>query len=229
MIVSMDVNKSGKKSDFIKIRKGMMKIMEYMVICIGRQYGSGGRLAQKLGINCYDKLLIKKAAEISGLNEEYIGREEEKPVNPLWYLSGNTFADIVGIGAAFYSDSAVIYSAEKAAIEQIAQKESCVIIGRSASEILRNKGSFSIFIYVDGHDRIDRVSARNGIDEKEASERICKIDKMRQRYFDAYSETGWGKAESYDMLLSSSRFGVESCTDLIMDALSMMKGGVSHE
>ena len=86
--------------------------MEHMVICIGRQYGSGGReigerLAQKLGINCYDKLLIKKAAEISGLNEEYISREEEKPANPLWLLSGNIFADTAGIGAAFYSGNEI--------------------------------------------------------------------------------------------------------------------------
>lgn len=208
--------------------------MEHMVICIGRQYGSGGReigerLAQKLGINCYDKLLIKKAAEISGLNEEYISREEEKPANPLWLLSGNIFADTAGIGAVFYSGSEVIYNAEKAAIEQIAQKESCVIIGRSASQILRGKDCFSVFIYADIHDRISRVSARNGIDDKEASERIRKIDKMRQRYFDAYSETGWGKTESYDLLFSSSRFGVEKCTDLIISAVSMTEGGVSHE
>lgn len=212
----------------------MIKIMEHMVICIGRQYGSGGReigerLAQKLGINCYDKLLIKKAAEISGLNEEYISREEEKPANPLWLLSGNIFADTAGIGAAFYSGNEMIYNAEKAAIEQISGQESCVIIGRSASQILRDKGCFSVFIYADIYDRLARVSARNGIDEKEASERIRKIDKMRQRYFDAYSATGWGKSESYDMLLSSSRFGVESCTELIMNALSMTKGGVSHE
>ncbi len=205
-----------------------------MVICIGRQYGSGGReigerLAQKLGINCYDKLLIKKAAEISGLNEEYISREEEKPANPLWYLSGNIFADTAGIGAAFYSGSEVIYNAEKVAIEQIVQRESCVIIGRSASEILRNKGCFSVFIYADEQDRIARVSARNGIDEKEASERIRKIDKMRKGYFNAYSETGWGKAESYDLLLSGSRFGVENCADLIISAVSMTEGGVSNE
>ena len=72
--------------------------MEHTVICIGRQYGSGGgeigeRLARKLDISYYDKLLIKKTAEISGLSEEYIGREEEKPVHPLWLLSGNIFAD----------------------------------------------------------------------------------------------------------------------------------------
>ena len=101
----------------------MIKIMEHMVICIGRQYGSGGReigerLAQKLGINCYDKLLIKKAAEISGLNKEYISREEEKPANPLWLLSGNIFADTAGIGAAFYSGNEMIYNAEKAAIDR---------------------------------------------------------------------------------------------------------------
>lgn len=205
-----------------------------MVICIGRQYGSGGReigerLAQKLGINCYDKLLIRKTVEISGVNEDSISREETKPANPLWFLNGNTFADTAGIGAAFYSGSEMIYQSEKAAIEQIAEQESCVIIGRSASQILRGKDCFSVFIYADIQDRTVRVSVRNGIDEKEASERIRNIDNMRQRYFDACSETGWGKPESYDLLLSSSRFGVEKCTDLIISAISMTEGGVSRE
>lgn len=208
--------------------------MEHTIICIGRQYGSGGReigerLARKLDLSYYDKLLIKKTAEISGLSEEYIGSEEEKPDSPLWFLSGNTFADTAGIGAAFYSGSEVIYNAEKAAIEQIAQRESCVMIGRSASEILRDKGCFSVFIYATEQDRLSRVSARNGIGEKEASERIRKIDKMRRQYFNTYSASGWGKPESYDLLLSSSRFGVEKCVDLIASALTMMKGDNSHE
>ena len=208
--------------------------MEHTVICIGRQYGSGGReigerLARKLDISCYDKLLIKKTAEISGLSEEYIGREEEKPVHPLWFLSGNIFADTAGIKAAFYSGSEVIYRAEKAAIEQIARRESCVIIGRSASEILKDEGCYSVFIYANEQDRIARVSARNGIGEKEASERIRRIDKMRRQYFDANSASGWGKPESYDLLLSSSRFGVETCADLIASALSMSEGGGCHE
>ena len=208
--------------------------MKHTVICIGRQYGSGGReigerLAQKLGVTCYDKLLIKKAAEISGLNEEYIQSEEEKTANPLWFLSGNTFADAASVGSAFYSGSEEIYRAEKAAIEQIAQKESCVIIGRSASEILRDKGCMSVFIYADEPNRIARVSKRNSINEKEAAERIRKIDKMRRRYFDAYSTAGWGNPESYDLLLSSKRFGIEQCTDIIISALSLMKDSNLHE
>ena len=73
------------------------------IICIGREYGSGGReigekLATELGIPCYDKLLIKKAALESGLSEEFITKAEESPINSIQFLSGNPYSDIAGIG-----------------------------------------------------------------------------------------------------------------------------------
>ena len=82
--------------------------MENKIICIGREYGSGGReigekLARQLGIPCYDKLLIKEAALESGLSEEFLSRTEESPINSIRFLSGNPYADVAGIGTAFYS------------------------------------------------------------------------------------------------------------------------------
>ena len=76
------------------------------IICIGREYGSGGReigekLARQLGIPCYDKLLIKKAALESGLSEEFLSRTEESPINSIQFLSGNPYADVAGIGFLF--------------------------------------------------------------------------------------------------------------------------------
>ena len=88
------------------------------IICIGRQYGSGGRevgekLARKLGIPCYDKLLIKKAALESGLSTDFISKTEESPINSIQFLSGNPYADIASIGNTFYSESQVTFNAEK--------------------------------------------------------------------------------------------------------------------
>lgn len=96
------------------------------IICIGRQYGSGGRevgekLARKLGIPCYDKLLIKKAALESGLSTDFISKTEESPINSIQFLSGNPYADIASIGNTFYSESQVTFNAEKEVIEKIAK------------------------------------------------------------------------------------------------------------
>ena len=93
------------------------------IICIGRQYGSGGRevgekLARKLGIPCYDKLLIKKAALESGLSTDFISKTEESPINSIQFLSGNPYADIASIGNTFYSESQVTFNAEKEVIEK---------------------------------------------------------------------------------------------------------------
>ena len=96
------------------------------IICIGRQYGSGGReVGEKLtrtGIPCYDKLLIKKAALESGLSTDFISKTEESPINSIQFLSGNPYADIASIGNTFYSESQVTFNAEKEVIEKIANR-----------------------------------------------------------------------------------------------------------
>ena len=194
------------------------------IICIGRQYGSGGReigekLSRALGIPCYDKLLIKKASLESGLSEEFIERAEESPINSIQFLSGNPYADIAGIGNTFYSESQQAYNAEQTVIEQIAQQGARVIIGRCASSILPKEKRLSIFIYADEADKIKRVMERNQICEKEASHRIKHINRMRKQFFDFYSDTAWGQSESYDMMLSSSRFGIDGCVNLIVNYL----------
>ena len=92
--------------------------MNDMIICIGRQYGSGGReigekLAARLGVTCYDKLLLKQAAKEGGVSLGEVERQDEKPVSASAFLSGNVFADSASIGGAFYSQSQLVYDAEK--------------------------------------------------------------------------------------------------------------------
>lgn len=198
------------------------------IICIGREYGSGGReigekLAQELGIPCYDKLLIKKAALESGIDENLIARGEESPINSIQFLSGNPYADIAGIGNTFYSESQMAYNAEKAVIEKIATQEACVIIGRCASSILPKDSRISVFIYGEEKDKLNRIMARNQINEKDAIHRMKHIDRMRKQFFGFYSDTAWGHPESYDMMLSSSQFGTDGCVKMIINALKEME------
>ncbi len=148
--------------------------MNDMIICIGRQYGSGGReigekLAARLGVTCYDKLLLKQAAKEGGVSLGEVERQDEKPVSASAFLSGNVFADSASIGGAFYSQSQLVYDAEKEAILDAADKGGCVIIGRCASSLLRDrKNVLSVFIYADEADRVARIASRNRLDESQA-------------------------------------------------------------
>lgn len=198
--------------------------MNDMIICIGRQYGSGGReigekLAARLGVTCYDKLLLKQAAKEGGVSLGEVERQDEKPVSASAFLSGNVFADSASIGGAFYSQSQLVYDAEKEAILDAADKGGCVIIGRCASSLLRDrKNVLSVFIYADEADRVARIASRNRLDEPQARARMRKTDRMRRRYFDFYADTQWGDPESYDVMLSSSYYGVDGCVEMTISA-----------
>ena len=203
------------------------------IICIGREYGSGGReigekLAAALGVPYYDKLLIKKTALESGLSEEYIARTEESPVKNFRFLSGNLYADMAVMNNTFYLESQITYNAEKSVIEKIGAEGSGVIVGRCASNILPKEKRLSVFIYADKTDKINRVSERNGISEKEAASRIRRVDRMRRQFFDFYSETPWGQPESYDIMLSSSHFGIDGCVDILLNSIRQTEAAVNE-
>lgn len=197
------------------------------IICIGRQYGSGGReigekLAQRLGVICYDKLIIGQTAKEAGLSAATVENDEEKPIGLSEMVSGNPFADSALLGATFYSEKQRVFEAESKTILEIADKGPCVIIGRCASSILRGAGYdvLSVFVYADMDDRAERIAVRNDISTKEAIHKAEKVDRMRRKYFDFYSDTPWGEPESYDLMISSSRYGIDGTADVIAKAVT---------
>ena len=201
--------------------------MKGTIICIGRQYGSGGReigekLAKNLGVVCCDKLLIRQAAKDSGLSADIIENDEERPIGLCEVGSGNPFADSALLGATFYSEKQRVFEAESKAISEIAEKGPCIIIGRCASSILRGAGYdvLSVFVYADMDDRAKRIAERNGIGIKEAIRKAEKVDRMRKKYFDFYSDTPWGEHASYDLMISSSRYGIDGTADVIGKAVA---------
>lgn len=200
--------------------------MSNTVICIGRQYGSGGReigekLAAERGITCYDKLLLTHAAEQSGLSLATVENGDEKPIGFSSMVTGSTFASGATFCTEFYSERQLVFDAQQKAILSAVARGDCVIIGRCASSVLRGNGvpNLSVFIYADEEDRIKRISLRNGIDEKSARQRMRKIDRMRKKYFDFYSDTPWGDFSSYDLMISSSRYGIDGCVEIIQNVL----------
>lgn len=201
--------------------------MKGTILCIGRQYGSGGReigekLAKNLGVVCYDKLLIRQAAKDSGLSADIIENDEERPIGLCEVVSGNPFADSALLGATFYSEKQRVFEAESKAISEISEKGPCIIIGRCASSILRGAGYdvLSVFVYADTDDRAKRIAERNGIGIKAAIRKAEKVDRMRKEYFDFYSDTPWGEHASYDLMISSSRYGIDGTADVIGKAVA---------
>ena len=204
--------------------------MKRTIICISRQYGSGGReigeaVAKKLGIPCYDKCLIQKAAQEAGLSETAVAEYDEKGEDFGLAISGNPFADTAALGEAFYSEEARVFDAERRVILELAEKGGCVIIGRCASAILRAAGyhPLSVFVYADSADRAKRIAARNGLDEKRALHKVQKVDRMRKHHFDFYADTLWGEPESYDLMLSSSEYGIDGAASVIASAKEAMR------
>lgn len=206
--------------------------MGNFAICIGREYGSGGRevgetLAHELNIPCYDKLLIKQELAKDGVSGGVSDQLDEKL--PTAILSGNAFADTAAIMQNFYfADGQAAYAVQRT-LKRLVAEQSCVIIGRCASVFLAGLPLLSVFIYADDGDCLRRIEERNHISEEEARKRFKQINRLRRQYVDFHSDTGWGKPESYDLMLSSSALGIEGCVELIKESLSYRKAACSHE
>ena len=199
------------------------------IITIGRQCGSGGhevgkKLADRLGIAFYDKELLRLAAKESGLAPENFEMYDEVPTNSLLYsLSlGNYGAALGNFDIPIHQK---IFLAQFDAIQKLADRgESCVIIGRCASSILAGKKHvLSVFLYGSEEDCVARIAERNHLNERTARERMEKINRMRRHYFDFYSLTRWGRPESYDLMLSSSEYGINGAAAVIAAAAGLRK------
>ena len=167
---------------------------ERTVITIGREFGSGGheigmKLAEKLGIKCYDKELLELAAKESGLCEELFASQDEKPTNSFLY---SLVMDTYSLG---YTNSYVdmpinhkVFLAQFDAIKKLAERESCVIVGRCADYALEERDDvLSVFIHADLEDRIKNVAKLNELTDNKAKDLIHKTDKRRASYYNYYT------------------------------------------
>ena len=203
--------------------------MKHTIVTVGRQYGSGGReigtlLAERLGITCYDDELLRHAAQESGLNEKLVKSFDEKPRSFLFSIAMNPYAFSMGHITATGSLEEQVYLAMHETICKLADRGSCVLIGRCADYALKDRSdTVNIFIYAPLEKRIERVARRNDITPEEARERIRRIDKQRASYYNYYSSKEWGAVESYDFCIDSSLLGVEGTVDVIERLLALQK------
>lgn len=199
--------------------------MDKFIITIGRQFGSGGRsigekLAKKLGVSFYDKELISLAAKESGMDPEVFKGVDEKATNSLLYsLSMGMYS--FGSGFPTMGDLPVndkLYLLQHKIIKEIAEKESCVIVGRCADYVLRERDDcVNLFIYANMAYRKEQSVKKHGIEEARAEHIINKTDKNRANYYSFYSGQKWGMAENYDVCIDSSKLSEEKIVDLIAE------------
>lgn len=197
----------------------------HLIITIGRECGSGGRqigkkLAEELGIKCYDKELLDQAAKQSGLCRELFETHDEKPTSSFLYsLVMDTYS--VGYANSSYLDMPLnhkIFLAQFDTIKSIAEQESCVIIGRCADYALADLPNLvTVFITADDNVKIKTLMERHQISESKAKDIMIKTDKKRASYYNYYSSKRWGDSKSYDLCINSSKVGMDGAIKIIKE------------
>ena len=194
--------------------------MAKRIITISREFGSGGRfigeeVAKKLGIAYYDKNIIGQIAEKSGLSPEYI--QENAELSPKKGLFAYAFSgrDITG-----KSVEDMLYEAQRNIILELAEKEPCMIIGRNADYILKDRDDvLNVFIHGDMLEKIKRITGLYNVKEKEAVKMMADTDKRRRTNYNFYTDQNWGKASNYTLCLNSSQLGYDRCEMIIMECV----------
>ncbi len=194
--------------------------MAKRIITISREFGSGGRfigeeVAKKLGIAYYDKNIIGQIAEKSGLSPEYI--QENAELSPKKGLFAYAFSgrDITG-----KSVEDMVYETQRNIILGLAEKEPCVIIGRNADYILKDRDDvLNVFIHGDMPEKIKRITGLYNVKEKEAVKMMADTDKRRRTNYNFYTDQNWGKASNYTLCLNSSQLGYDRCEMIIMECV----------
>lgn len=202
-----------------KERKGIG--MKKRIVTISREFGSGGRtigkqLAERLGVPCYDKELIEKLAEQTGLAKKFI--EEQGEYAPSAHLFSYAF---VGRGVNGLSVSDYLWNEQRKKIQEIVEKEACVIVGRCADYVLREREDvLNVFIHAPKEQRAKRIVEVYGETDTEPLKRLRDKDKKRAVNYRYYTDQEWGRAQNYQLTIDSSAFGIEGSVDLLYNILT---------
>ncbi len=196
--------------------------MPKLIITIGREPGSGGKLiAEELskltGFPIYDKELINEASKESGVSKEFFEKMDEK-------VSHSTVGGLFGLRNSLmdqvfssnYLSNESLFKIQSDVIRKIAEEKPVIFVGRCADYVLKEKDNiFNVFISAPKEDRIKRMAERGNLSEQKAKELVEKMDKRRKSYYNYYSNKCWGQANSYHLSINSSKIGIKESAKLI--------------
>lgn len=198
------------------------------IITISREFGSGGHeigehVAQQLGWKFYDRHIVEQVAKESGLSEKFIEESGEYATSRSSLLFNLSIAGAaMGSGSLSLYDE--IYVEQCKLIKKLAAESPCVIVGRCADYVLRERQDcMDIFIWADVKARIERISGQ--VKEGKSPEKMLKErDNRRRVYYRNYTGQEWGKVQNYQLALCSSALGLETCAELIVQLVKQQNG-----
>ncbi|MBQ2897330.1 MAG: cytidylate kinase-like family protein [Clostridia bacterium] len=196
------------------------------VITIGRQFGSGGhavaeKLSELLAIKYYDKNIIDLASEKSGISKQMFENSDEKHNSFLYSLSMAHYNEFVSqnyLNDIITNDK--LFMIQSNIIKDLADKESCIFVGRCADYVLADHpNKLSVFIHAGLDSKVNRVMEQMQIKQSAAETLIKKTDKSRAAFYNFYSSNAWGAADTYDVCLSTDVFGIEGAAQFIKNII----------
>ena len=201
------------------------------VITIARGYGSGGRtlgklLAKELGMNCYDRELIRMASDESGINEALFGEVDERlKKSPLFRIVKKTYnGEVIPPDSGEFVSDDNLFNYQAKVIKQLAEEESCVIIGRCADFILKDFDNvISLYFYAPKEDCIRRVQEISSEPVKEIEKKIARIDKYRADYYKYYTGKDWNDARNYDLCLNTTSMSYEKLVEAVKSYIDICR------
>ncbi len=203
--------------------------MDKYVITIARGYGSGGRtigkmLSKELGIPYYDRDLLRLASDDSGINEQLFAKADEKLKKSLLFrIAKNVYkGELIPPDSDDFVSNDNLFNYQAKIIKELAETESCIIIGRCADFILKDYPNvIRVFVHAPLEDCIKNVMDMFGKSMKEAEKEILAIDKHRAEYYNYYTGRDWENARHYDLCLNSSKLGFQKCVDIVKSYLDI--------
>ena len=198
--------------------------MENFVITFARGFGTGGKaiasqLAKELGIHCYENRILTLASQLSGLDENIFQEVNEKMRETSGFSSFlrglPRSRRYISRNEKFVSDDK-LFEYQSEIIKDLAEKESCVIVGRCADFILQDRTDcLKVFVHADLKFRADRIVRVYGEREKSSESRLKEKDKRRAAYYRFYTDMNWGNAANYHIALDSGVIGIEKSAEII--------------
>ncbi|MCR5031684.1 MAG: cytidylate kinase-like family protein [Lachnospiraceae bacterium] len=206
--------------------------MDKFVITISRQYGSGGRtigqmLSEKLNVHYYDKELMKLAAEDSGINEALFNKADEKiRKTHLFQIARKEYnGELIPPESDDFTSTENLFNYQAKIIKDLAESESCVIIGRCADFVLKDYDHvIRVFVHAPHDFLMEQAAKKINLQGKELEKFIAKTDKHRAEYYKYHTGREWTDARNYDLCLDSSKLGFERCVDEIISYMNIRLG-----
>lgn len=197
--------------------------MEKYVITIARGYGSGGKtlgtlLAKELGINFYDREILRLASDESGINEALFGKVDERlKSTSLFRIAKKAYnGEIISPESDEFTSNDNLFNYQAKVIKGLAENESCIIIGRCADNVLKEYDHvIRLYFYAPLEDCVKRVQSLSSLSEREAVKKIQKTDKNRAEYYAYYTGKEWNDARNYDFCLNTASMSYEKLTEMV--------------